>query len=420
VDGNLQLNGVGATTYEFGELSSTVSTGGISGHAANGSPTTSTLRVGALDTNSTFSGIIVDLPANNAATGNLDNAANNLLALEKVGTGTLTLSGANTFTGGITVSAGTLATSAAGRLAATVAPDVASGATLSLGGDQTLAVVTGSGTLDLSAGTLSVGATTGEFGGTITGPGELVSTLFRTESGTLDLAGTSQTFSAVTDTAGTIALAAGTLTVTNATTNTFAGGITGSGGLVKAAAGNLVLSGINNYTGPTSLGTAADLLVVNGALNIAAGTLLEFSDLAGLSTQPFVEDSTVFAMINYTGTWNNGLFTYNTQTLANGSRFMVGSQMWEIDYAYVYNTENPNTLRPLNFQGSHVPGTGTQTFVTITAVPEPATLALLAAAAAGLAGLALPYRRPEPRGRTPRAARRLSPESPTAPRKDAV
>jgi len=217
-----------------------------------------------------------------------------------------------------------------------------------------------------------------------------------------------------------VALGVGTLTVSNATTNTFAGGITGSGGLVKAAAGKLVLSGINNYTGPTSIGTAADLLVVTGALNIAAGTLLEFSDLAGLATQPFVEDSTVFAMINYTGTWNGGLFTYNSQTLTNGSRFMVGSQMWEIDYAYVYNTENPNTLRPLNFQGSHVPGTGTQTFVTITAVPEPSTLALLAAAAAGLAALALPHRRPEPRARPPRAARRLSPKSPTAPRKDAV
>jgi hypothetical protein len=34
-----------------------------------------------------------------------------------------------------------------------------------------------------------------------------------------------------------------------------------------------------------------------------------------------------------------------------------------------------------------VPGTGSQTFVTITAVPEPATLALLAAAA-GLAAVA--------------------------------
>jgi hypothetical protein len=141
-------------------------------------------------------------------------------------------------------------------------------------------------------------------------------------------------------------------------------------------------------TNLSDLGTAADLLVVNGALNIAAGTLLEFSDLAGLATQPFVEDTTVFAMINYTGNWNGGLFTYNTQTLTNGSRFFVGNQMWQIDYAYAYDTVTPgSTVRPLNFQDSHLPGTGTQIFVTVTAVPEPTTLALLAAAA-GLAGLA--------------------------------
>ena len=141
-----------------------------------------------------------------------------------------------------------------------------------------------------------------------------------------------------------------------------------------------------------ALGTAADLLVVNGNLNIAAGTLLEFSDLAAASAQPFVEDSTVFAMINYTGTWDGGVFTYGGQSLADGTRFFVGSQMWEIDYDYAYDPADLAAIRPLNFQGSHVPGTGTQTFVTVTAVPEPTTLALVAAAA-GLAALAARRRR---------------------------
>jgi len=86
-------------------------------------------------------------------------------------------------------------------------------------------------------------------------------------------------------------------------------------------------------------------------------------------------------MINYTGTWNTGLFTYNGQTLANGSRFMVGSQMWEIDYAYRVGGSN---IQPLNFTSSQDTN---GSFVTITAVPEPASLALLAAAA-GLAAVA--------------------------------
>jgi hypothetical protein len=126
-----------------------------------------------------------------------------------------------------------------------------------------------------------------------------------------------------------------------------------------------------------ALGTAADLLVVNGNLTITSGSILEFSDLAA-QAQAFINETTVFAMINYTGTWNGGLFTYAGQTLTNGSRFTAGSQLWEIDYAYAYDGSN---TQPLNFQSSHVPDSGTQTFVTVTAVPEPATLGLLVAAA---------------------------------------
>ena len=92
-------------------------------------------------------------------------------------------------------------------------------------------------------------------------------------------------------------------------------------------------------------------------------------------------------MINYTGAWNGGLFSYGGTALADGSRFSVGSQEWEIDYNYAYNTANPTTTRPLNFQSDYAPASGTQTFVTITAVPEPATLVLLAAGVAGLAAL---------------------------------
>jgi len=108
VDGNLQLNVAGATTYHLGELSSTVSTGGISGHATNASSTVSTLSVGALNNSSEFKGVIANMPANNAATGNVDGASNNVLALTKVGNGALTLSGASTYSGGTIVSAGTL------------------------------------------------------------------------------------------------------------------------------------------------------------------------------------------------------------------------------------------------------------------------------------------------------------------------
>ena len=141
-------------------------------------------------------------------------------------------------------------------------------------------------------------------------------------------------------------------------------------------------------TNLASLGTAADLLVVDGNLSITAGSLLSFADL-NQTPQPFVEDSTVFAMINYTGTWDGGQFTYGGQPLADGSRFTVGSQMWEIDYDYAYNGSN---TQPLNFSGDFLPVSGTQTFVTVTAVPEPSTYLMLVIAA-GMGAIAARRRR---------------------------
>lgn len=32
------------------------------------------------------------------------------------------------------------------------------------------------------------------------------------------------------------------------------------------------------------------------------------------------------------GNWNGGLFTDNGNELSNGERFLVGDQLWEIDY----------------------------------------------------------------------------------------
>jgi autotransporter-associated beta strand protein len=118
---------------------------------------------------------------------------------------------------------------------------------------------------------------------------------------------------------------------------------------------------------PLSLGAAADLLVVSGNLDLdpGNGTLLTFTDLNS-SPAPFVEDTTIFALINYSGSWNGGLFTYGGTPLADGSRFSVGSQWWEIDY-------NSSTGGD-NFTSDYLPSSS---FVTVTAVPEPGTLALL-------------------------------------------
>jgi len=81
---------------------------------------------------------------------------------------------------------------------------------------------------------------------------------------------------------------------------------------------------------------------------------------------------TKFSLINYSGSWNNGLFTFGAGTLADGDIFTFGANTWEIDYNA--------TVGGANFVGDQISGN----FVNIEAVPEPSTYALLGLAAAGL------------------------------------
>jgi fibronectin-binding autotransporter adhesin len=105
-------------------------------------------------------------------------------ALLKTGAGTFTLSGSSTFTGGTTVNGGTLQAGAAGALSATSSVSLTSGATLNLNGySQQIASLSGSGTVSLGSGTLTVGSDS--FAGTISGTGGVG----KTTTGTLTLSG---------------------------------------------------------------------------------------------------------------------------------------------------------------------------------------------------------------------------------------
>jgi autotransporter-associated beta strand protein len=141
----------------------------------------------------------------------------------------VTLSGANTYAGGTTVSEGTLALSGAGTLGATTNALTVSGGTLDLGG--TTQTQNGGLTLD---------------GGTI-------------ENGTLA-------------SSGTFGLQSGTVSAT----------LAGSGGVSKTTSGTVILSGANTYGGGTNI-NAGTLTVGNnsalgtGDVTMAAGTTLGFS-----------------------------------------------------------------------------------------------------------------------------------------------
>lgn len=133
-----------ATVQALGELS------GAAGSFLGGNPTAGKFvdwRVGGLNTDSAFAGVIKN------GTG--------AARLTKVGTGTLTLTGANTYTGETVVVAGTLKVGAAGALPAASALTLSPGSTLDLGGfAASAASLAGSGTLKVSAaGTLALSGT---------------------------------------------------------------------------------------------------------------------------------------------------------------------------------------------------------------------------------------------------------------------
>ena len=94
---------------------------------------------------------------------------------------------------------------------------------------------------------------------------------------TLELSTYSQTVASVTGT-GTVALGAGSLTIADNANTTFAGNITGSGSLTKTGTATLTLSGNSSTTGIITVAAGAlEVLSPNGlgdssgATNVQAG-----------------------------------------------------------------------------------------------------------------------------------------------------
>ncbi len=141
----MNRNGTTSTPIEIGSLSATGTATQLQGTQTG--TTNSTYNIGGLNTNTTFSGAIV-----NGGSGSVTN-------INKVGTGTLALAGTSTYTGATTVSAGRLAVD--GVLGNTPVT-VQSGATLSLNGalGNTLTVASG--------GIIAPGANAGASPGALT------------------------------------------------------------------------------------------------------------------------------------------------------------------------------------------------------------------------------------------------------------
>ena len=257
----LDLAGINQT---FGSLAGVVSVtnSGISSPA--------TLTVGGNNTSTTFSGVIAD--------------GNSATALTKLGTGTFTLSGTNTYSGATNIKSGTLAGGATNAFSPNSAFIVAAGAYLDVGGfSQTIGSLAGAGTVTNSGvsspATLTAGGnnTSTTFSGVIQ-DGTSAMALTKIGTGTLTLAGANTYGGGTTISAGTLALGDGgttgsvtgsiidngTLAINHSNTFTLGAGVSGSGGLAQIGSGTTVVTATEAYSGTTSVN--AGVLEVDGSI----------------------------------------------------------------------------------------------------------------------------------------------------------
>lgn len=226
--------------------------------------------------------------------------------LTKTGAGTMTLSGANTYAGTTIISGGTLLLDATGTITASVG--VTNNGAFEIQGDKTIGSLSGSGTANLNANTLTVGDarnSSGTYSGVISGAGGIT----KAGTGTLVLTGSSTYTGATTITAGTLRIAGGSVAASSGVANngtldlqssttvaaisgagstslnantltvgdgrnlssSYAGAISGTGGLTKAGTGTLSLSGASNYSGGTNI--ADGTLSVASAGGAGTGTI---------------------------------------------------------------------------------------------------------------------------------------------------
>ena len=229
-----------------------------------------TMQIGNGGTTGSILGNVTDngtLAFNRSDTVTFAGAISGTGSVIQAGSGTTILTGGNTYSGGTTIAAGTLQLGNGGT-SGSILGDVANNGTLVFNSSDTVA-----------------------FSGVISGTGALV----QAGSGTTVLTAANTYAGGTTIAAGTLAIGSGGTTgsiVGNVTDNgtlafnrsdivTFPGVISGTGSVVQAGPGTLVLPVANAYGGGTML-TGGTIVVGNnsalgtGTLAMAAGTTLSF------------------------------------------------------------------------------------------------------------------------------------------------
>ena len=319
----------GANTYSGG---TTVSAGTLQGN--------STSLQGNIS--ATNSAVVFD----QAADGTYAGAMSGNASLTKTGAGTLTLTGANSYSGGTRFNGGTIATASDARLGT-------GSLTFNGGALQTLAAFNSTKAVSLlGAGTIDTNGFSANLTGALTGAGSLV----KTGAGTLTLTGNNTFSGGTTVSAGT--LQGNTTSLRNTIVNnaavtfnqtaagTYAGVMSGTGSLTKVGAGTLTLSGVNTYSGGTTVnagtlqGTTTSLQgnIVNNTSVVfnqtVAGTYAGAMSGTGLLTKSGTGALVLAGTNSYTGGT-----TVSAGTLQGNTASLQGNILNNASVAFDQNTD---------------------------------------------------------------------------------
>jgi autotransporter-associated beta strand protein/T5SS/PEP-CTERM-associated repeat protein len=282
------------------------------------------LTVGGLNTSTTISGGI-------DGTGGV---------LEKTGTGTLTLSGENSYTGGTVVEGGTLTIAATDALGT---------------GNVTVydSVLRFEANAAAGARTITVNNAEVQFAETGTAEATAIVTA---ANGVIDLTALTAGGTSIGSISGLGLVHLGDKTLTTGARNAlteFSGVIDGAGGaLVKNGSGMLTLSGANNYTGGTTVSAGA--LRVANASGSATGTGLVTIGAGARLRGPGTIGGSVVAQVGAITAPGDliGTLTIDGDYTWNGSSDGTATQVFELDNA-------GNTSDRLAIGGAFTKGAGT-------------------------------------------------------------
>ena len=346
-DGSSTLTLSGTTSYTGG---TTVNAGTLAtGTNQLSSSGAVTINGGTLDINNTSqtvaslsgTGGTLDLGTGNTFTVNqtgnttFGGAITGAGTFMKAGSGTLTLGGAGSNTGGTNVAAGTLVVSSTGSLSSTGTVTISGGtlslnnasqtigtlsgygatSTLGLGTGTTLTITQGSdqyvttnivgdgALIKAGASTLTINGTHTYTGGTTVNSGTLAiaSGATMASTGAYTIAGgtlsfnSSQTLGTIQGTAGTLSLASGgTYTVSQGSDQTLTSVLTGAGAFIKSGSATLTLAGSNTHTGSVT--------VLNGGLAVASGSNLGNNTVLTVDGGTLTLNNTSQTVSNFSGT----------------------------------------------------------------------------------------------------------------------